>query len=54
MNTLIEARGAGLRLPSPQANPFNPAILPMAMQELREKFTAFNQSLDLLIRQSTG
>ena len=47
MNTLIEARSAGLRLPSPQANPFNPAILPIAMQELREKFTAFNENLDL-------
>ncbi len=47
MNTLIEARSADLRLPSPQANPFNPAILPIAMQELREKFTAFNENLDL-------
>jgi hypothetical protein len=47
MNTLIEARSVGLRLPSPQANQFNPAILPIAMQDLREKFTAFNQSLDL-------
>jgi hypothetical protein len=47
MNTLIEARSADLRLPSPQANPFNPAILPITMQELRAKFTSFNQSLDL-------
>jgi hypothetical protein len=47
MNTLIEARSAGLRLPSPQANPFNPAILPITMQELRAKFTSFNQTLDL-------
>src|SRR5271170_2401266 len=47
MNTLIEAQSAGLRLPSPQANPFNPAILPITMQELRAKLTAFNQSLDL-------
>ncbi len=51
MNTLIEARSAGLRLPSPpanlSANPFNPAILPLSMQELRAKFTSFHQSLDL-------
>ena len=47
MNTLIEARSADLRLPSPQASPFNPAILPTAMQELRAKFATFNQSLDL-------
>jgi hypothetical protein len=47
MNTLIEARSADLRLPSPQANPFDPAILPITMQELRAKFTSFNQSLDL-------
>jgi hypothetical protein len=47
MNTLIEARSAGLRLASPQANPFNPAILPTSMQELRAKFTSFDQSLDL-------
>ncbi len=47
MNTLIEARSAGLRLPSPQANPFNRAILPSSMQELRAKFTSFDQTLDL-------
>ena len=47
MNTLIEARSTDLRLPSPQANSFNPAILPIAMQELRAKFSTFNQSLDL-------
>jgi hypothetical protein len=47
MNTLIEARSAVLRLPLPQANPFNPAILPSSMQELRAKFTSFDQSLDL-------
>jgi len=47
MNTLIEARSAGLRLPSPLSNPFNPAILPVPMRELRTKFTSFNQSLDL-------
>jgi Glycine-rich domain-containing protein-like len=47
MNTLIEARSAGLRLPSRQANQFNPAILQVSMQDLREKFAAFNQSLDL-------
>lgn len=47
MNTLIEARSADLRLPSPQANPFNPAILPSSMQELRAKFTSFTQALDL-------
>jgi hypothetical protein len=47
MNTLIEARSADLRLPSPQANPFNPAILPSTMQELRANFTSFTQTLDL-------
>src|SRR5277367_5224593 len=47
MNTLIEARSADLRLPSPQANPFNVPILPVSMVELRAKFFTFNQSLDL-------
>jgi hypothetical protein len=47
MNTLIEARSAGLRLPSPQANPLNVPILPNAMVELRAEFFTFNQTLDL-------
>jgi Glycine-rich domain-containing protein-like len=47
MNSMKEARSADLCLPSPQANPFNPAIFPIAMQDLREKFTAFNENLDL-------
>ena len=47
MNTLRETRGVSLRLPSPQANPLILPILPMAMEELRAKFTAFNQNLDL-------
>lgn len=47
MNTLRETRSVSLRLPSPQANPLNFPILPIAMEELRAEFSTFNQSLDL-------
>ena len=45
MNTLRETRGVSLRLPSLPTTPL--PILPMQMDKLRERFTAFNQSLDL-------
>jgi len=47
MNTLIETRGASLRLPSPVANSFNLPILPVSMVELRTNFATFTASLDL-------
>src|SRR5271170_3643124 len=47
MNTPMEARSLSLRLPAPQANPLTFPILPLAMDELRTRFTAFSQSLDL-------
>jgi Glycine-rich domain-containing protein-like len=45
MNTLIETRGANLRLPSLPTNQL--PFLPMKLVEIRENFTAFQQSLDL-------